>query len=143
MIGHPATLGHSPDASACSSLRRVRLRMPRPPDRQIVMAEHGASGWSAAPSSGKVARFRKVGYGSRVFEIGTGSSYQVAILAECRGCSLGWAMIVPLTGRGFATDRPEVGDHAGRCPYGVSVARCSRDRGPWFSSRAASRSNAR
>lgn len=36
-------------------------------------------------------------------------------------CSLGWAMFVPLTGRGFAADRPGVGDHNKPWCYGASV----------------------
>ena len=36
-------------------------------------------------------------------------------------CSLGWAMFVPLTGRGYAPDRPGVGDHAKPWCFGASV----------------------
>ncbi|WP_333840394.1 protein-L-isoaspartate(D-aspartate) O-methyltransferase [Novosphingobium sp.] len=36
-------------------------------------------------------------------------------------CSLGWAMFVPLTGRGYAADRPGIGDHAKPWCYGASV----------------------
>ncbi|WP_336869346.1 protein-L-isoaspartate(D-aspartate) O-methyltransferase [Sphingomonas sanguinis] len=36
-------------------------------------------------------------------------------------CSLGWAMFVPLTGRGYAPDRPGVGDHGKPWCFGASV----------------------
>ncbi len=36
-------------------------------------------------------------------------------------CSLGWAMFVPLTGRGFVSDRPGVGDHGKPWCYGAPV----------------------
>lgn len=36
-------------------------------------------------------------------------------------CSLGWAMFVPLTGRGFVPDRPGVGDHGKPWCYGAPV----------------------
>ena len=36
-------------------------------------------------------------------------------------CSLGWAMFVPLTGRGYAPDRPGIGDHGKPWCFGASV----------------------
>jgi len=36
-------------------------------------------------------------------------------------CSLGWAMFVPLTGRGYAPDRPGIGDHRKPWCFGASV----------------------
>lgn len=36
-------------------------------------------------------------------------------------CSLGWAMFVPLTGRGFTPDRPGIGDHRKPWCFGAPV----------------------